>query len=94
MNLIDFKLQEIISFLHKNNEKIIKSHKSEIYQYLKKLLQYYFIESKFTVSNGEHYLNCPWADEKCTCGPDTCSCVIFDVFDYDKITNLMNKYNI
>lgn len=48
-------------------------HKYKVMKYLSNLItekNYQLLESK----HGKHYSNCPWADNDCEEGPDTCAC--------------------
>lgn len=66
-------IKDICNFLKKFSHVISDNHKNQLFNIQS------FLEDRSklqTVSNkyGEHYDNCVWADEKNTCGPDTCSC--------------------
>ena len=38
-----------------------------------------------------HFSNCGWSDPKCTCGPDTCHCVLYS-FAVHRFKNLEEFY--
>lgn len=42
--------------------------------------------------HGEHFRDCPWSQDSCMEGPDTCQCTIFK-FRKNRIINLMDMYN-
>lgn len=42
--------------------------------------------------NGEHFKDCPWSDDSCREGPDTCHCMSYR-YRTDCVNHLINLYH-
>lgn len=49
-------------------------------------------QEKMVSIYGEHFTNCPWSEDDCLEGPDTCNCVIYR-FRKNCIINIMQMYH-
>lgn len=45
------------------------------------------LESKY----GEHFNDCPWSEDSCKAGPDTCQCFIYN-FKKQIVMDLIERY--
>lgn len=42
--------------------------------------------------HGEHFVDCPWSEDNCLEGPDTCNCFIYR-YRRENVINLIETYD-
>lgn len=84
--------REVENFIHKFKDLLYYQHKDEILSFLS-MLQKNNEYGTISVEDDEmrHFTCCPWHNDECTEGPDTCLCSVFYLRKY-KILNLIKLY--
>lgn len=93
------KIFELYKRLDQLPPQIIKYESKKIYEIFKRINNCLAINSnpprrltkEDIVINENHFEHCVWSNPDCIEGPDTCSCVLFDLMIIPEFEKLINK---
>lgn len=81
---------DIEKFLEDYSDILLEDHKETILHHHLFLNEYSGTE-KVVSKFGLHFVNCLWAQDTTTSGPDTCACCYLEMYR-DELKKLMNWY--